>query len=243
MSTTNRRTGTHTWPPRSLPSTTPKQSSTGFSPFLLNYNQHPMTPQSLLNPQDTPVPAANVHARTFAESLRQARENISAAQERQKRFADAHRREEELEVGERVLISTKNLNFASQTGRPAAKLDHRWAGPFVVLEKNSAVSYKIDLPANMRVHPVFHMCVLKRYQEATNERFPGRNPDRPPPVIVDEEEEGVRNRGDSGQRDKTRSLVKWNGYPLSDASVIPENALKNTPDILQSYLRGVDGGV
>lgn len=143
------------------------------------------------------------------------------------------------------MVSTKNLNVTSQIGRPAAKLDHRWAGPFVVLEKNSAVSYKIELPANMRVHPVFHMSVLKRYQEATNERFPGRNPDRPPPVIVDEEEEFEIEEilAHETKRGKTRYLVKWKGYPLSDASMLPESDLKNAPDILQSYLRGVDGGV
>jgi len=222
-----------------------KQSSTGFSPFFLNANQHPVTPQALINPRDTPVPAANDHARTFSENTKLARENLVAAQERQKRFADNNRKEEELNVGDRVLISTKNLTLAFQTGRDAAKLDHRWAGPFKVLEKNSAVSYKVELPPEVRVHPVFHISVLKPYHEAANERFPNRNHARPPPVIIDEEEEyeieGIL--AHETKYGKTRYLVKWKGYPLSDASMLPESSFKNAQDILQAYLRGVNGGV
>ena len=148
-------------------------------------------------------------------------------------------------MGDRVLISTKNLTLAFQTGRDAAKLDHRWAGPFKVLEKNSAVSYKVELPPEVRVHPVFHISVLKPYHEAANERFPNRNHARPPPVIIDEEEEyeieGIL--AHETKYGKTRYLVKWKGYPLSDASMLPESSFKNAQDILQAYLRGVNGGV
>jgi hypothetical protein len=61
----------------------------------------------------------------------------------------------------------------------------RWLGPFPVVDKIGNVAYRLELPANMRVHPVFHVSLLKPYHADFGE---GKEQPPPPPVVVDGEE-------------------------------------------------------
>ncbi|KAJ9504786.1 hypothetical protein QJQ45_007167 [Haematococcus lacustris] len=71
-----------------------------------------------------------------------------------------------------VLLSTKNLRL--KPGK-AKKLLPRFIGPFKVLEHVGPVAVRLDLPPAMaRMHPVFHVALLRPY---TSE-----HPHLPPPV-------------------------------------------------------------
>ncbi|KAJ9532927.1 hypothetical protein QJQ45_018045, partial [Haematococcus lacustris] len=159
---------------------------TGFTPFYLNYGQHPTTPSALLVPPPTLVPsqAAEDFVTSMRNNLTVARSALQRSIDTQKLHADQHRRHEEFEVGDLVLLSCANLNL--QTAVNSAKLLPRFVGPFKVLAKHSPVSYKLDLPSSMRILPTFHISRLRHYLSSSS--FPERTVElQPSPVIIDGE--------------------------------------------------------
>jgi hypothetical protein len=70
--------------------------------------------------------------------------------------------------------------------QPAAKLAPRRHGPFRVAQVMSPVSYRLALPLQWKIHPVFHIDLLSPYRET---EVHGINYQRPPPELIDHEEE------------------------------------------------------
>ena len=81
----------------------------------------------------------------------------------------------------------------------------------------SPVSYRLELPHQWRIHPVFHTDLLTPYRETKTH---GENYQRPPPELIDNEEEfeveAVLDSRHFGRGRKLQYLVKWLGYPSSD---------------------------
>ena len=44
-------------------------------------------------------------------------------------------------------------------------LIRRYEGPFRVIQRVGKVAYKLELPPKLKVHPVFHVSMLKPYHE------------------------------------------------------------------------------
>ena len=81
----------------------------------------------------------------------------------------------------------------------------------------SPINYRLELPIQWRIHPVFHVDLLTRYNETP---MHGTNYQRPPPELIDGEEEyeveKVIASRHFGRGRKLQYLVKWKGYPDSD---------------------------
>src|SRR5713101_4268925 len=99
--------------------------------------------------------------------------------------------------------------------------------------------YKLALPHQWTIHPVFHASLLTPYSE-TKEH--GENYSRPPPDLVgggeQYEVEAIRSHRRQGHGRQLQYLIKWLGYPESDNTWEPAGNLQ-TPALLKEYHRQV----
>jgi len=186
---------------------------------------------------DGKVPAVHHLFGDMALRHERTRERLLFAQQRQKQYADQKRREVEFQVFEQVMLSTKNLRMKAPRGG-TSKLLPRWMGPFKVIEKVGSVAYRLDLPVHLKMHPVFHVSLLKPYHDS------GRVQPPPPPIDIEGEFEFEvervidhrwRRHG-RAKHAKRELLVRWKGYSDAHDTWEPEDNLTNAADILQGYL-------
>ena len=72
------------------------------------------------------------------------------------------RRDVEYAVGDMVYLKIQPYRLKSLATRVNKKLSPRYYGPFEVVEKVGKVAYKLLLPLDSRVHPIFHVSLLKK---------------------------------------------------------------------------------
>jgi hypothetical protein len=84
--------------------------------------------------------------------------------------------------GQKVWLEAKNLSLPYGS----IKLAPRRHGPFLIKRVISPVVYQLCLPPQWTIHPVFHASLLTPYVE-TKEH--GENFSRPPPDLIDDEEQ------------------------------------------------------
>jgi hypothetical protein len=226
-------------------------ASTGVTPFKLVYGRDPLVPSSFLSTNrdqlTSNIAALDDFIQDVYDRVRLAQDAMGDAQQRQKRYANLARRDDSFQVGDRVLLSTDDLNVKFEL--KASKLQHKFVGPFKIVDIVTPVTYKLELPNIYKVHPVFHVSKLRRYFETNEERFPGREDDTiqpPPPVITDDgnqeyEVERILDKktfNDSkGKKKKSvvKYLVKWRGYADCDNSWEPLENLVNCPDLVKQF--------
>ena len=210
-------------------------ASTGETPFMLTFGQHPLTPASLFRLDEHGKlrnPVANQFAAGMHDRIQKAKMFLVGAQHRQKAYADQRRKAIQFKIGQYVKLSTINLASRAK-GTP--KLHPKFIGPFQVIELIGPQACKLLLPEEMRIHNVFHVSLLQAWHSP---------PSGPPPAqvllikddeqfevdsILDHQDEG------SGKRRKRSYLVSWKGYSIENATWEPEAHLKNASESIQKY--------
>jgi len=224
--------------------------TTGTSPFFANYGFHPRMgvepagpcPPHLSNEQRREFFRASEIASRFQAILDYV---VALAKQSRDRYEEgANRRRADApvyNVGDKVMLSMKNY----ETGRPAAKLEPRWEGPFEVT-KASSHAVTLQLPANMRIFNTFHVSMVRPY------RRDGRNGIRgqeqcDTDVRANHGREIMRTDGgqevqewrfksllDCGKADNGRwqYLVEWDGH---DPTWQPATDLRGCDDAIWAY--------
>jgi hypothetical protein len=206
-------------------------SSTTVSPFFANKGYNP---RDNFTPSDTTInaPFADVYTAKLDELHSFLQQEIAKANEASAKAFDRKRSDiPSYNPGDMVWLSAKHI----KTTRPTKKLDHRFLGPFKILDKLSDHAFRLDLPSTMKIHNVFHIQLLEPYIPNT---IPNRTQSPPPPIEIEGEEEYeveaiLDHKLDKRYADPQRYLVKWLGY--NETSWQGAADLENAQDLLDDY--------
>ena len=212
-------------------------SATKFSPFFATYG---FDPRSIWPNEDKQVrnPASEMYEHYLRETHAQLSRNLHQAQDRMRNQQNKQpmkngkpignprhgKKHPDFEIGQEVLLDTRNMN--------RGKLDERKAGPFKISWVGRSACTLEGIPP--QYHPTFHVSLLEPYQ---------RGPDAPPPVNLPPLHDGqdhyepekilAHGEDDDG---KTIFLVSWKRYPIDEATWEPyDNLIPGAEEILHRY--------
>ncbi|KAK3561109.1 hypothetical protein QTP86_028317, partial [Hemibagrus guttatus] len=188
-----------------------RQPSTGLTPFqcVLGY-QPPLFPWSG-EPSD--IPAVDHWFRESERVWDSAHHQLQRALHRRRRTADLRQSyTPAFQPGQKVWLSTRDIRLRL----PCRKLNPRFIGPLTILKQINSVTYKLQLPPGYRIHPTFHVSLLKPHHPSVSPSTePGDGAAEPPlPLLLDdgtayEVKEILHYRHRGGQ---LKNLVDWEGY-------------------------------
>ena len=91
------------------------------------------------------------------------RDNLKKASDRQKSYADNHRRDLQFELGDRVFLKIFPWKGFLRFGKQG-KLSPRFIGPYEIVNKVGPLAYRLKLPPELsRIHDTFHVSMLRKY--------------------------------------------------------------------------------
>ena len=167
----------------------------------------------------SPVNEVDQQLATQDEILRQLKANLHAANNRMQQAANAKWRDLEFQEDDWVFLKLHPYHQQLVFKRAFQKLANRFYGPYQIEQKIGKVAYKLKLPKGSRIHPVFHVSLLKKKLGDSNPTTVGL-----PPIANDGEvliqPEAILNTHwiKKGSRFVEESLVKWKQLPNDDAT-------------------------
>ena len=113
--------------------------------------------------------------------------------------------------GDKVYLLRRNI----KSDKPTKKLDAVKLGPFRIRKFKGPVSFELELPKRMRIHPVFHKSLLEpATPDATLQQdIRDINPEIQEPIY--QVERILRERTVRSQK---QYLVRWEGYDYTEHS-------------------------
>ena len=150
-------------------------SSTGFSPFKLNYGYMPTFIGGIV-PTNTTKPGTKWFVNQAISNLEMAHDAIIETHVSQTYHANKrHRPDGSMADVDKVYLSTENLSLPKSRTR---KLMPKFIGPYKVLDSHPGESrYTLDLPSELkarRIHPTFHVSCLQPFVKNDDKLFPRR---------------------------------------------------------------------
>lgn len=193
-------------------------STIRMTPFQAVYGRPP--PQvSMYLPGTSAVRTVDVLLQDRDALLHTLKDHMTIAQNRMKQQSDTGRTEREFVVGDWVFLKLHPYRQQSLIKRPSHKLSPRFYGPFQITDRIGKVAYRLALPPHSKIHPIFHVSLLKkRIGDAVPRSFTLPQYDQQgtllwqPLKVLDM---GVLRRK---KRNVTQWLIQWVGMPEEDAT-------------------------
>jgi len=162
------------------------------------------------------------------------RNEMVAAQLRQKEYYDLHRKPDpNLQSGDMLWLLPRNI----KTTRPSKKSDYKKIGPFKILAKIGTSAYRLALPPSMAIDNTFHISLLEPYQD---NQFPSQIKEPPPPIQIEGEDEYELDEIIDSRLhyNKLQYRAKWQGYsPEYDKVWYPAENFNNAEYRVQRFHR------
>ena len=135
-------------------------------------------------------------------------------------------------LGDEMWLDTRNM----QTRKPSKKLSDKFDGPFFITKIISPHVYKLKLPHDWTIHPVFHTNFLR---PGSDDPLPGQLTTPPPPVFIIDDEgqdtwEMTKILNFKIYRNKLQLLVDWVG---DRPDWQPFENVIGASDVLNQYYR------
>ena len=188
------------------------------SPFQALYGRPPpMIPHYQLG--SSPVNEVDQNLASRDDLLHQLKLNLHQASNRMKQIADSKRRDIEFNEGDLVFLRLHPYRQQTVFKRASQKLAHRFYGPFPIEKRIGKVAYQLQLPAGSRIHPVFHVSLLKKTIGDSNARCPTLPPLTDDGALIIEPAEIIDTRWFKKEgKFFEECLVKWKNLPVEDAT-------------------------
>lgn len=194
------------------------------SPFKALYGREPNL-GAMLEWDQLGLPA---HELDWVEHTARLRAQLLRAQDRFKKKADRHRTERSFMPGDQVLLKLQPYAQTTVANRPCRKLAFKFFGPFTVEQKVGTLAYKLNLPVEARIHPVFHVSQLKPFTPDYSPvfsdlpRLPDLTAAELEPVAILE-----RRMRKKGNAPVVQILVQWENQSVDTATWEDYDVLKN----------------
>ena len=138
---------------------------------------------------------------------------------------DQGRVEREFVVGDWIYLQLQPYRQTSLALRQSHKLSPQFYGPYHVLEQIGSVAYRLDLPPGSKIHPVFHVSILKK-QLGTTDKI-----DSPIPLVSETsthlQPQPIAVLNSRNNRRKRELLIQWQGLPTTNVTWEDEYQLRN----------------
>ncbi len=101
--------------------------------------------------------------------------------------------------------------------RPSQKLDWQRYGPYRIIERIGKVAYRLDLPASLQIHNVFHVSFLRDHKPRVGDESPEPQPLKLAidPEVQEYEEEAIlasRIKSNPPNPSVLQYKIAWKGY-------------------------------
>jgi hypothetical protein len=211
------------------------QASLKMSPSEVLYRRICITPLHWDQPGERQVFGSDILFEA-EENIRIVRENLKAAQSRQRSYADT-RRELSFEVGDYVYLKVSPIRGTKRFG-VKGKLAPRYIGPYQIQARRGEVAYQLSLPENMSaVHDVFHVSQLKKCLRVPEEQLSEEDLEVQEDLTYIEKPTQIQETVDRVTRRSTIRMykVKWGHHSEEEATWETEDELKaKYPELFSS---------
>ncbi|XP_077232321.1 uncharacterized protein LOC143868680 [Tasmannia lanceolata] len=155
-----------------------------------------------------------------------------------KKWAGKKRRAVEYQVGDHVLV--KLLAHQRLQHNRHKGLARRYEGPYEITKRIGKAAYQLQLPPELKIHPVFHVSLLKPYHVDGEDPSRGESRRFPTTIVASYDKEvdyilADREVRRSGIPKYKEYLVKWKSLPDNEASWETENALQQFKDAIERF--------